>query len=290
MSTSTARAHRAVRRARRCCPRSTARGRSWRCPSCSRARSRRPTWWTAVLTVAWFAAYPASYAGARLLHDRRPERFRRPFAVWAACAAVPAALLLLRFPWLLWVGVVLLALVAVNARYARRNDERALAQRSRRGHGVRAARPGHVGGEHGCDDGAAARHRADPDRRPHRRLLAGAHRLDAAREVTDPRTSRSAVRARVARCRARVGGGLRGAGDAVGAAGGLVAGPALRRSGRPRLRRRACDLRGPPSSGSSSSRCSSWSCSPPGSPDTWRLGRPRRPGAADTRRRASLAA
>ncbi len=85
-----------------------------------------PTWWTAVLAVAWFAAYPASYAGARLLHDRRPERFRRAFAVWAACAALPAAVLVLRFPWLIWVGAVLLALVAVNAHYARRNDERAL--------------------------------------------------------------------------------------------------------------------------------------------------------------------
>ena len=87
----------------------------------------RPTWWTAVLTVAWFAAYPASYAGGRLLRDRRPERFRRPFALWSALAAVPAALLLLRFPWLAWVGMMLFALVAVNVRYARRNNERALA-------------------------------------------------------------------------------------------------------------------------------------------------------------------
>lgn len=85
-----------------------------------------PTWWTAVLAVAWFAAYPASYAGARLLHDRRPERFRRPFALWAAAAAAPAALLVTRFPWLVWVGVLLLPLVAVNARFARHNDERAL--------------------------------------------------------------------------------------------------------------------------------------------------------------------
>lgn len=85
-----------------------------------------PTWWTLVLAVAWFAAYPASYAGARLLHDRRPERFRWPFAGWAAAAALPALVLLVRFPWLLGVGAVLLALVAVNAYYARRNDERAL--------------------------------------------------------------------------------------------------------------------------------------------------------------------
>jgi hypothetical protein len=85
-----------------------------------------PTWWTALLALAWFAAYPASYAGGRLLHDRRPERFRRPFAGWAVLAAVPSAVLVVRFPWLLGPGALLLALVAVNAVYARRNDERAL--------------------------------------------------------------------------------------------------------------------------------------------------------------------
>jgi hypothetical protein len=85
-----------------------------------------PTWWTALLVLAWFAAYPASYAGGRLLHDRRPERFRRPFVAWSLLAAVPAAVLVVRFPWLLGPGLVLLALVAVNAAYARRNDERAL--------------------------------------------------------------------------------------------------------------------------------------------------------------------
>lgn len=85
-----------------------------------------PTWWTALLALAWFAAYPASYAGGRLLHDRRPERFRRPFVAWSVLAAVPTALVVVRFPWLLGPGVVLLALVAINATYARRNDERAL--------------------------------------------------------------------------------------------------------------------------------------------------------------------
>jgi hypothetical protein len=85
-----------------------------------------PTWWTALLALAWFAAYPASYAGGRLLHDRRPDRFRRPFLAWSVLAAVPSVLLVVRFPWLLGPGAVLLALVAVNAFYARRNDERAL--------------------------------------------------------------------------------------------------------------------------------------------------------------------
>jgi hypothetical protein len=85
-----------------------------------------PTWWTALLVLAWFAAYPASYAGARLLHDRRPERFRRPFVAWSVLAAVPSAVLVVQLPWLLAPGIVLLALVTVNAVYARRNDERAL--------------------------------------------------------------------------------------------------------------------------------------------------------------------
>jgi YwiC-like protein len=85
-----------------------------------------PTWWTAVLAVAWFAAYPASYAGGRMLHDRRPERFRRAFMIWAGATAVPALILVIRFPWLLWVGAVLVALASVNVHYARRHDERAL--------------------------------------------------------------------------------------------------------------------------------------------------------------------
>jgi hypothetical protein len=85
-----------------------------------------PTWWTALLTLAWFAAYPASYAGGRLLRDRRPERYRRPFALWAVATAAPAAVLVVRFPWLIGAGLVLAVLVAVNVVYTRRNEERAL--------------------------------------------------------------------------------------------------------------------------------------------------------------------
>jgi hypothetical protein len=80
----------------------------------------------AVLAVAWFAAYPLSYAALGLVRARRPQRFRRPFAVWLA-VVLPAAVVLLAWrPWLVWIGLGYLVLFAVNLRYARRNDERAL--------------------------------------------------------------------------------------------------------------------------------------------------------------------
>jgi hypothetical protein len=80
----------------------------------------------AVLAVAWVAAYPASYAALGTARARRPERFRRPLAVWSAVLLPLVTVLLVARPWLLWVGGVMLALFAVNLRYASRNDERAL--------------------------------------------------------------------------------------------------------------------------------------------------------------------
>jgi hypothetical protein len=79
-----------------------------------------------VVTVAWVAAYPLSYAALGLVRARRPARFRRPFAVWAAVVVPAVIVLVLSRPWLVWVGLGYLVLFAVNLRYARRNDERAL--------------------------------------------------------------------------------------------------------------------------------------------------------------------
>jgi hypothetical protein len=79
-----------------------------------------------VLAVAWVAAYPLSYAAFGLARARRPQRFRRPLAVWAAVVLPAATVLLVARPWLVWVGIGYLVLFAVNLRYARRNDERAL--------------------------------------------------------------------------------------------------------------------------------------------------------------------
>jgi hypothetical protein len=78
------------------------------------------------LTVAWVAAYPASYAALGLVRARRPQRFRRPLLVWSLLALAAALPLVLARPWLLAVGAGYLLLFAVNVAYARRNDERAL--------------------------------------------------------------------------------------------------------------------------------------------------------------------
>jgi hypothetical protein len=85
-----------------------------------------PTPLLLALTVAWVAAYPASYAALGLARARRSRRFRRPLLVWSVVALVPALLLVTARPWLLLVGAGYLLLFVVNLAYARRNDERAL--------------------------------------------------------------------------------------------------------------------------------------------------------------------
>ena len=80
----------------------------------------------AVLAVAWVAVYPLSYAALGLVRARRPQRFRKPFAVWFAVVLPAVAVLLVARPWLVWVGLGYLLLFAVNLHYAQRNDERAM--------------------------------------------------------------------------------------------------------------------------------------------------------------------
>lgn len=79
-----------------------------------------------VLAIGWVAAYPLSYAALGLVRSRHPGRFRRPLALWTAVVLPAAAVLVVWRPWLVWVGLGYLALFAVNLRYARRNDERAI--------------------------------------------------------------------------------------------------------------------------------------------------------------------
>jgi YwiC-like protein len=79
-----------------------------------------------LLALGWVAAYPLSYAALGLARARRRRRFVRPLAVWTAIALPPALAMAVARPWLLWIGAGYLALFAVNLRYARRNDERAL--------------------------------------------------------------------------------------------------------------------------------------------------------------------
>jgi hypothetical protein len=80
----------------------------------------------ALLAMAWIGAYPLSYAVLGMIRSPRPERFRRPAAVWAMLVGPACAVFVVVQPWLLGAGAVLVILFAINAVYARRNDERSL--------------------------------------------------------------------------------------------------------------------------------------------------------------------
>lgn len=85
-----------------------------------------PAWAWLPLSWAWVAAYPASYFVLSHVRARRPERFRRPLAIWVAAFAPAALAAVVLRPWLLWVAAVYLASFVVNLAYARRNRERDL--------------------------------------------------------------------------------------------------------------------------------------------------------------------
>lgn len=85
-----------------------------------------------LLAVTWVAAYPASYfllattkdAASRHPH---PGQYRRPLILWWAVTLGAGPPLLALRPWLVWVGLVYAASFTVNLAFARRRDERALA-------------------------------------------------------------------------------------------------------------------------------------------------------------------
>jgi hypothetical protein len=84
------------------------------------------SWLIVVLTLAWVLAYPWSYAALGLVRAKRPARFRRPFMVFSIALVPLVVALMVARPWLLWAGLGLMLLFAVNVAYARRNDERSL--------------------------------------------------------------------------------------------------------------------------------------------------------------------
>lgn len=79
-----------------------------------------------LLSVGWIAAYPLSYAAFGLARGKQPQRFHGPLLTWTAIVLPIAVLLLVWRPWLLWVGLAYIALMAVNLGYARNGEERAL--------------------------------------------------------------------------------------------------------------------------------------------------------------------
>ena len=86
-------------------------------------------WVLAPFAVAWVAAYPWSYFALQWWRApvSRRGRYTRPLAVWTAVVLPLAVLLLVLRPWLVWAGLLWGAAFAVSALFARRNDERSLA-------------------------------------------------------------------------------------------------------------------------------------------------------------------
>ena len=84
-----------------------------------------PLW--LVVAGAWVAAYPLSWAVSGLASGPRPQRFRRPAAIWASVFVPLAGLALWSQPWLWTTAVVFVPLFGVNLGFARARRERALA-------------------------------------------------------------------------------------------------------------------------------------------------------------------
>lgn len=86
-----------------------------------------PRWLHAPLLVAWLGGYLLSYYVLQAVKTRRPDRVR-PQLVAYACLTLPAATLVVAArPQVLAYAPAYAALLAVNAWYAWRRDERALA-------------------------------------------------------------------------------------------------------------------------------------------------------------------
>lgn len=85
------------------------------------------SWAWTLLSIGWVAAYPTSWALTGLLAGPRPERFHRAARLWLPpTTALAVALVWLR-PWLVVVGAGFVVLFCLHLTYARRRDERALA-------------------------------------------------------------------------------------------------------------------------------------------------------------------
>lgn len=84
------------------------------------------SWWVLLLTVAWVAAYPSSWAVTGLLTARRPARFRRAALIWIPLCLVAGVPLLLTHLWLSWVLLAYLLLFLVNLQQARARRERSV--------------------------------------------------------------------------------------------------------------------------------------------------------------------
>jgi len=85
------------------------------------------TWVDAPLLGAWLGGYLLSYYVFQALKSRRPRRYREQVTWYAALTAPLALLVVWARPAVLWYAPAYAALIGVNAWYAWRRRERALA-------------------------------------------------------------------------------------------------------------------------------------------------------------------
>ncbi len=85
------------------------------------------TWVQVPLLVAWLSGYLLSYFALLAIKTGRFRRYRVQFAVYGAVAAAGGLTALVARPWLAVMAPALVALLGVNAWYARQRRDRALA-------------------------------------------------------------------------------------------------------------------------------------------------------------------
>lgn len=85
------------------------------------------TWTAPVLLVAWLDAYLLSYYVLQWAKTGRRQRYLPQIRLYGLVLVPSAAVLVAAEPWLVLAAAALVPFSAVNAWYARRHDERALA-------------------------------------------------------------------------------------------------------------------------------------------------------------------
>lgn len=85
------------------------------------------SWVDVPLLVAWIAAYLASYYLMLAVKTKRLQRVRPQLFAYGTVALAAAVLTLVARPELLWFAPVLAVVLGINALFARRRDDRALA-------------------------------------------------------------------------------------------------------------------------------------------------------------------
>lgn len=87
----------------------------------------RPVWLHLPLLIAWLAGYLLSYYALLAVKTGHPGRFAGPLRLYLALCLPAALLVAVRVPAVWWFAPAFALLLAVNARYTHRHDDRAVA-------------------------------------------------------------------------------------------------------------------------------------------------------------------